>query len=31
MPGRCDQLEPPSVSVGDGHDAVCLLYGEKVT
>ena len=31
MPGRCDQIEPPSVSVGDGHDAACLLYGEKAT
>jgi peptide/nickel transport system ATP-binding protein len=31
MPGRCDQIEPPSVSVGDGHDAACLLYGEPAT
>jgi peptide/nickel transport system ATP-binding protein len=31
MPGRCDQIEPPSLSVGDGHDAACLLYGEKAT
>ena len=27
MPGRCDQIEPPSLAVGDGHDAACLLYG----
>ena len=27
MPGRCDRIEPPSVEVGDGHDAACLLYG----
>ena len=27
MPGRCDQIEPPSIEVGDGHDAACLLYG----
>jgi peptide/nickel transport system ATP-binding protein len=27
MPGRCDQIEPPSVEVGDRHDAACLLYG----
>jgi peptide/nickel transport system ATP-binding protein len=31
MPGRCDQIEPPPLSVGDGHDAACLLYGEKAT
>jgi len=28
MPGRCDQVEPPSQSVGAGHDAACLLYEE---
>jgi peptide/nickel transport system ATP-binding protein len=27
MPGRCDQIEPPSVEVGDRHAAACLLYG----
>jgi peptide/nickel transport system ATP-binding protein len=27
MPGRCDQIEPPSVEVGNRHDAACLLYG----
>jgi oligopeptide/dipeptide ABC transporter ATP-binding protein len=27
MPGRCDQIEPPPIEVGDGHDAACLLYG----
>jgi oligopeptide/dipeptide ABC transporter ATP-binding protein len=27
MPGRCDQIEPPSVEVGDRHDTACLLYG----
>jgi peptide/nickel transport system ATP-binding protein len=27
MPGRCDQIEPPSIEMGDGHDAACLLYG----
>jgi peptide/nickel transport system ATP-binding protein len=27
MPGRCDRIEPPSLVVGDGHDAACLLYG----
>jgi peptide/nickel transport system ATP-binding protein len=27
MPGRCDRIEPPSVEVGDRHDAACLLYG----
>ncbi|HUO64603.1 MAG TPA: ABC transporter ATP-binding protein [Terriglobales bacterium] len=31
MPGRCDQIEPPSVSVGDGHEAACLLYAETAT
>ena len=30
MPGRCDQIEPPSVEVGDRHDAACLLYGGSV-
>ena len=29
MPGRCDQIEPPSLAVGDGHDAACLLYGGR--
>jgi oligopeptide/dipeptide ABC transporter ATP-binding protein len=29
MPGRCDQIEPPSQSVGAGHDAACFLYGES--
>jgi peptide/nickel transport system ATP-binding protein len=29
MPGRCDRIEPPSQSVGAGHDAACLLYGES--
>jgi hypothetical protein len=28
MPGRCDQIEPPSLSVGDRHDTACLLYGD---
>jgi len=28
MPGRCDQVEPPSLPVGKGHDTACLLYGE---
>ena len=28
MPGRCDQIEPPSLPVGEGHDTACLLYGE---
>jgi len=27
MPGRCDQIEPPPIEVGDGHEAACLLYG----
>ncbi len=27
MPGRCDQIEPPPIEVGNGHDAACLLYG----
>jgi len=27
MPGRCDQIEPPPIEVGEGHDAACLLYG----
>ncbi len=27
MPGRCDQIEPPPIGVGDGHEAACLLYG----
>ncbi len=26
MPGRCDQREPASVAVGDGHQASCFLY-----
>ena len=30
MPGRCDQIEPPSIEMGDGHDAACLLYGGNV-
>jgi peptide/nickel transport system ATP-binding protein len=28
MPGRCDQVEPPSLPVGKGHDTACLLYGD---
>jgi peptide/nickel transport system ATP-binding protein len=28
MAGRCDQIEPPSLSVGDRHDTACLLYGD---
>jgi len=30
MPGRCDQIEPPSVEVGDRHAAACLLYGGNI-
>ncbi len=29
MPGRCDQIEPPPIEVGNGHDAACLLYGRS--
>ena len=31
MPERCDHIEPPSVQVGDRHDAACLLYGDHAT
>jgi len=30
MPGRCDQIEPPSRPVGERHDTACLLYGDAL-
>jgi peptide/nickel transport system ATP-binding protein len=29
MPGVCDQLVPPPVSLGPGRDVRCLLYGPE--
>ncbi len=31
MPGVCDRIDPPLVTVGAGHEVRCLLYGDLPT